>query len=281
MITSFDLRNRRNLLLLVMGVIAVACRHATSPSIVGAWTTAAPIRYVMIFRADGTCLVNTAVLSPAPGTYTLKGDNLSINVSVGSTSLGALNYKVTFDSADRMTLTPIPNAKAGGVSLQIIEALALHMTRVKNGEQVDAGAITDGTGNVRPADLQPTGDPDVDCITHVKQMTMALQMYAQDYDGVITTSAWQENLAPYVKSTEMFDCPRLVKDGQRNGYALNKDLPGMSTSRMADPSSTPSFFDSNVSGVDDIAPVTAVPSPPRHKDGNTIGYYDGHVKTIR
>lgn len=50
------------------------------------------------------------------------------------------------------------------------------------------------------------------CQNNVKQLGVALMMYAQDYDEKYVTNAnsgyyWQDILQPYIKNTQVYNCP--------------------------------------------------------------------------
>ncbi len=71
------------------------------------------------------------------------------------------------------------------------------------------------------------------CLSNVKQMNLALIMYASDYDQQYVAwgdvpNDWKSKLAPYVKNTQIFNCPvdrngelGDAADGEINGYNLN------------------------------------------------------------
>lgn len=65
------------------------------------------------------------------------------------------------------------------------------------------------------------------CASNQKQLSLGLRLYVQDYDGFFIPSGdiftvpggWSERLAPYVKSSQLFQCP---SEGTRqNNFALD------------------------------------------------------------
>jgi len=84
------------------------------------------------------------------------------------------------------------------------------------------------------------------CLANIKQLVLGATMYAQDYDEMILSGAWDVNgdaawgtgdtswrsmILPYVKNVQIFQCPSkrmssmfsgaLVDGGERGGYAIN------------------------------------------------------------
>jgi len=69
------------------------------------------------------------------------------------------------------------------------------------------------------------------CLSNLKQMGLAVMMYAQDYDeaypqhrqsGGATTLYWQNIIQPYVKTTQIFQCPSTTRTSTVDGgYGAN------------------------------------------------------------
>lgn len=58
----------------------------------------------------------------------------------------------------------------------------------------------------------------ISCLSNVKQISLAIMMYTDDYDGRFPTHShtegygWYEPLYTYVKNAQVFQCPSLVGD---------------------------------------------------------------------
>ncbi len=142
------------------------------------------------------------------------------------------------------------------------------------------------------------------CLSNVKQLGLAPQMYAQDYDetlppsiagrpsGALVTTF--DLLEPYTKNKQIERCPSdrqgsvdLTAWGLgRYSYAWNKELfayrlpphipgppqsPIIALAQVPCPSETTTFFDGHQQG-------QAVLTAHRHNEGANAGFLDGHAK---
>ena len=101
---------------------------------------------------------------------------------------------------------------------------------------------------------------DTACLSSLKQVSLALLMYSQDYDELLppmqTAAGAQKRLMPYVKNSQSFTCPATMK-----AYKANPAVGGKAQAVFAEPAKVVTFYD-------------AVP----HTDGKfTAAYLDGHV----
>jgi len=140
------------------------------------------------------------------------------------------------------------------------------------------------------------------CASNLKQIGLAYVQYRQDYDetsalswpvtgpqGTRATSCggnpsywWQDALAPYVKSDQVFHCP----SGERslcivpaaNSYAPSQEMSmGVKDSAVPVPSAT--FMIADCAANASIYPTdTKGAIAYRHSDKFNGAYFDGHVK---
>jgi len=67
------------------------------------------------------------------------------------------------------------------------------------------------------------------CLSQLKQIGIALRMYAEDYDDTLPPAGcWQAALAAYVRDEEVFTCPTTGKP-----YLFNDNLAGKILSKIA------------------------------------------------
>ena len=148
------------------------------------------------------------------------------------------------------------------------------------------------------------------CLSGIKQLSLGVLMYAQDYDGRLIPSRDRENgliwpayLQPYVKNTQVFICPSVADESVygerwnergRLSIGLNRDMEDRDTNiayslaeythpaetiQLAD--STPNDVGSGGRGYQVMAdrqPNTQSGIGMRHNEGTNVGLLDGHAK---
>ena len=127
----------------------------------------------------------------------------------------------------------------------------------------------------------------VSCLSNMKQMSLGLMMYQQDYDERMPPAKrWMDASYPYIKSDNVFHCSVYSSQNRQNyGYGFNSTLSQLSSTQIAGKNlsrvSTPMLFESGKLGRNEYDPVQSVINPPRHHDGNNFAYLDGHAKYKR
>ena len=108
---------------------------------------------------------------------------------------------------------------------------------------------------------QTPGTNETACLSNLKQMSLALTMYTQDYDERLppmqSMAGTQKCIEPYIRNRQVFNCPATTKP-----YKINTALSGKLLAVIAEPSKAVTFYD-------------ALP----HQDTQfSVAYLDGHVK---
>ncbi|MGI5819674.1 MAG: DUF4349 domain-containing protein [Armatimonadota bacterium] len=108
------------------------------------------------------------------------------------------------------------------------------------------------------------------CLSNMKQIALALQMYAEDHDGYLPPAAgWEELVLGYANNEHIFRCPANLHDGAH--YALSPFVAGRRVAAIAEPESTVMIYEVGAGG----QPVFP------HNDGANYGFVDGHVRWHR
>lgn len=140
------------------------------------------------------------------------------------------------------------------------------------------------------------------CQWNLKQIMLSVRQYVQDYDErypLVATSkpsfGWADAIQPYVKSTQIFQCPneKTASDSdpsqlQYTDYWFNARMAGKSEGQLHDSGQTISLGDGDSNNAryhllsipakwrqDEKSPLY------RHLDGANFAFADGHVRWFK
>lgn len=143
------------------------------------------------------------------------------------------------------------------------------------------------------------------CSSNLKQLGLAMMMYAQDYDESTPlgysglgwwTGTWKERVHPYVKNYQLYQCPSQplsLPPGGYGTYGINAYIgEAVSSVTLAQVQRPAETFAIGENGDGDwvIEPNGAYCSPPwpqpgwvqaHHNEGANFAYLDGHVKWLK
>ncbi|MEN6549739.1 MAG: DUF1559 domain-containing protein [Armatimonadia bacterium] len=155
------------------------------------------------------------------------------------------------------------------------------------------------------------------CLSNVKQLGLAFQQYAQDYDECLpmyvdhsynfTQMAWYVVIQPYLKNSQVLMCPSVSRAARQTDYGViyptvSNRGSAASLGQIQYPAETACVAETenqNASGATGSAlylcysPFTyalgsvtggyyyGLSWPGRHNDGNNIGFVDGHAKWMK
>jgi hypothetical protein len=135
--------------------------------------------------------------------------------------------------------------------------------------------------HIWPFAHQGQGGRKAACLSNVKNLALALQMYLADNGDVFPAAdAWCESLEDYVKNWDVFRCPSVRDRDRECDFAFNDALDGASMSDLADPASTVAIFESDV-GWNAAGDASILPAAPRHLEGDIYGRADGHALSVK
>ena len=144
------------------------------------------------------------------------------------------------------------------------------------------------------------------CLSNVKQLMLAVQQYAQDYDERMPRHGnnpdWTEQIYPYVKNVQVFNCPssstagpsteadlgslftytwNYYSSGGQNNFKLAQILRPSEAIVTLDGDryiAYPWRGDGDVSNNPNPSDYIENNGVARHNDGTNIGFADGHAK---
>lgn len=134
------------------------------------------------------------------------------------------------------------------------------------------------------------------CLSNVKQILLALDMYAQDYDETYPqgftpneeSPNWRDFVQPYIKNNQVWICPSQKKDRPAS-YGLTYAIHRKSMGYWDDPSCVVAVAE-NVGYQEKywgVLPLSCDPDTcsnayidPRHNNGLNVGFADGHAKWL-
>jgi prepilin-type processing-associated H-X9-DG protein len=120
----------------------------------------------------------------------------------------------------------------------------------------------------------------VQCLSNVKNVALAVQMYVADNDKFPEADKWVDQLTDYLANEEVLKCPEDKSDAKCS-YGFNASLSGKSAAEIADPSRLVVIYETVEPGDCPSGGAEDVASPARHIGGNNFGYADGHAKWCR
>ncbi len=118
----------------------------------------------------------------------------------------------------------------------------------------------------------------VQCLSNVKNLAMAVQMYATEYGAYPGASGqWCDQLRPYVGGDQVYVCPS--EPDLRSGYAYWGALKGAKVEQVPAPESQLAIFESP-KGWNTYGDLSVMGVAPRHLRGDNYGFADGHAQWV-
>ncbi len=172
---------------------------------------------------------------------------------------------------DEATLRIIENG-----TLYTVDTDAMELTGTLRYRQLDGGAIGDEMAQILAAAR-------VEAVTtqsqsNLKQLSMAVMMFAQDHDQTLPGDDWQVALRPYFGNAAILRSPAWGE--QPVGYALNEAIVGLNLAEVAQPARTVLLFETPEAAELPVATSEQVPDEGPHNGRLAVGFCDGHVELL-
>jgi prepilin-type processing-associated H-X9-DG protein len=146
------------------------------------------------------------------------------------------------------------------------------------------------------------------CQSNLRQISLAMFMYNQDYDDKLPraifhdkTAGWVNSLQPYIRSYTLFQCPAEENPLQKfpqpdksgfTDYWLNSNLSGINPNHIqhreqiiflgdGDGGSSASTASYSIDQLPESWRTSATSPAKRHKGGANYAFADGHVKWLK
>lgn len=143
---------------------------------------------------------------------------------------------------------------------------------------------------------EPRGGRRSSCMSNLKQIGLGMMQYLQDYNETYplahqtTSTGWADLLQPYVKSTQLFQCPSAQGKSANfsTDYFYNRRLSRVTMNQVLESPLTVMFGDGDDDALTwnswNVMPTDAAtnsnsPSQ-RHQQKANYCFADGHVKTL-
>lgn len=116
------------------------------------------------------------------------------------------------------------------------------------------------------------------CMSNLKQIALAVMMYAQDNNETLPPEDWVPALRPYLMNDRIFACP--TRPHQPVGYAFNKSLLRTPLHKIQNPAETIMLFESKLADDSPVGSAEDVPVEGVHEGGICVAFADGHVEWL-
>lgn len=120
--------------------------------------------------------------------------------------------------------------------------------------------------------------PKTQCLSNVKQLAVAMQIYMSDADERLPAHGWLPELVPYMRNEEPLTCPEVLP--AKYGYAMNVALMGIDGGKVKDPARAILFFETDALGRGVVANLAARNRDRHDGKGSNVSYLDSHAKSI-
>ena len=256
--------------MLILAVMVVCGCRSAPKSLVGDWTDQDPqAKMLLELRSDKTFDViagNDFAAGIASGHYDATADELTLTMTFGGVGVTTWSYR--WEGPDSIAMS-IDAGKE--VHLKRISTTATALLHSPPG----SAAVSGNLSAYKDAALATS------CLSNVKQLAIASQLYAQDFDGQFDdASSWQQSVLAYTKEQAIFTCPTVRSQGKEGGYAMNSSLSRGRVSSLKDPQTIPLIFEVDPGSASSQDPAVML-NQARHNGTVSVAYADGHAAGVK
>lgn len=225
--------------------------------------------------------------TPQPATIAGKPAPKTSGLAIASLILGALGFcgvtailGIVFGIVARVQIRRSQGRLAGrGLALTgiILSVVMLFVMFVAAGLILPALAKMKQQGRFqRQPSMEIQTDNNSDCGKNLRQVSLALRLYADQHDGKCPPAAtWCDDVTPFLSRPDVLKCPR--RSGDRSGFALNGSIAGRTMSAI--PPDTILLFES-ARGWNAAGDASLLPGSASHGGKFTFGFADGSIREV-
>ncbi len=118
------------------------------------------------------------------------------------------------------------------------------------------------------------------CLSHLKQLGVAIMMYAQDFDEQLPGENWAEEIRPYIADERILRGPAAGE--AMPAYGLNEKMLGLVLTAITEPASTVLAFERDPGEAIVVTPAVGGPNSvvARHEGSTNVLFADGHARLL-
>ena len=138
-----------------------------------------------------------------------------------------------------------------------------------------------------PLTCNQRGFPKSACLSNMKQSMLAAMIYAEENESHLPpATTWMDNLAKFIPAGRegVLGCPFVpdfsLDSASTFGYAMNRFVDGARLTNFSNPGEIPVLFETGILERNANDFMTSHGMHNRHEGQTTVGFADGHVKSL-
>jgi prepilin-type processing-associated H-X9-DG protein len=123
------------------------------------------------------------------------------------------------------------------------------------------------------------GSTSIECLSHVRHIASAMSIYFEDFDDRVPLETWNDDLLPYTKNRDLYDCYEGSTNTPSYGYAMNLAVVGLNVKTVKVPAETVMLFDTEARAENVVTNLAGM-SFSRHKGRCSVAFMDTHARFL-